>query len=74
MPVIVLTCKRCGAEWVWRNPSCHKCGEENLKDIGNDTDGARMMQCGTCGTVQPAGPKTCAKCRSPYWNKDRVRK
>jgi len=32
--------------------TCWKCGEENLKNPWTDTDGEKMMQCGTCGTIQ----------------------
>ena len=32
--------------------------------------------CNRCGCVWTSRrePKTCSKCRSPYWNKERLRK
>ena len=47
----------------------------NNNIIGNNM--IRIVECNRCGykwaTRLDREPKCCSKCKSPYWNKERVR-
>lgn len=63
----VMYCPNCGVFAIAKDGSrvCPRCGEW--------ASVYRCIRCGHIWTPMKESPRVCPKCRTPYWNRERVR-